>query len=373
MKSNRFLIIGLFATLVAGLTAILDVLLTARNSDTGSTVINSVIAGIAVILTISTAAITWLDRSRVSYRKIRISLVGAPRIGKTVYLTVLFDVLQSGRAAQFNFAPDPETINRVLGSMSAFAEGKWIARTPSDYLYLYSARISLHNSAKRRSERGKEYRLEIADVAGEQVGEFVPGERQYSEKTSYYSYTRGSDGLFLFIDYPAIDKNVVEPKKRPNVRPTQPLARQVNDLIFVIQSVADAAGLGPNKLLESPVAIIITKCDLAYTSSSDIAGRPGAYTQMDYLEKVTEQFTNTDGDLYATIEKFPVDARKELDRLIAVARARCRWVALFAVSSVGPSEGQALPPEHIRPINVAAPLAWMLEPRPTQIGRPVRE
>jgi hypothetical protein len=344
------------------------VILSPSTSDKAATYGSVIVAGISIVVAASTSVVTWSTRSRVAYRKIRIALVGAPRVGKTVYLTVLFDLLQSDRSLPFGFAPDPETINRVLGTMDAFSEGRWIGRTPSDYLYLYSARLSLQRSkAVRGSERNREYRLEIADVAGEQVGEFVPGERQYSDKTSYYSYARGSDGLFLFIDYPAIDRESIPTE-------VQPLSRQINDLIFVIQSVADAAGIGPDRRLESPVAIIITKCDLALISRSAIDGHPHLeQTDRDYLAWLTTALTDTDGTLEETVGLFPVSTRNDLSRLFSVATARCRWVALFAVSSVGPTPDPDRPPQHIQPVNVAAPLTWMLEPRHAQIGRLVRE
>jgi hypothetical protein len=91
---------------------------------------------------------------------------------------------------------------------------------------------SQHGSRCHGQRRlGRTYQLEVADVAGEQLAEFVPGEKQYAAKGSYYQYVLDSDALFLFIDYPAVD-----PHYGP---PAAPLPRQVDNLIFVIQAMAD--------------------------------------------------------------------------------------------------------------------------------------
>ena len=308
-------------------------------------------AGLAVGLIGLGLAFFQLGGSAVP-RRIRVALVGTPGAGKTVYLTALFDCLQTTPNLPFGFAPTSETINRVLETLSGFAQGHWIASTPSDYLYLYTAQLS----PKRRSfglpGLGRvEYDVEFADVAGEQVAEFVPGEQKWLERTSYYRYALQSDALFLFVDYNAAI----------NGKPTgnRSLAEQVNDLIFVIQAVAEASGAGPAKPLEKPVVIIITKCDLAeqVTTVKD---------SLRALRDVTEDLTISANE-FQTVQ---TGLQREFNRLVAVAEARCKNVAIFGVSAVGPIGGIDKPPSHIQPVNVTPPLFWMLTR--AQRGRLVR-
>lgn len=363
MRSIQYQIaLGVVAT-TATVGALIGTLVVGKNSPWYYVIF---IALIPAVFTALLVRVSYRE-GRTAYRKVRIALAGIPQVGKTVYLNVLFDTLQTDPTLPFGFAPSSETINRVLSVMTSLSAGKWITKTPSDYLYLYSARLSLQRATiSGRPARGHEYQLEVADAAGEQIGEFVPGERSYTAKTSYYSYTLESDALFLFIDYPAI-----EPSAVTVTEPAGSLSYQVNDLIFVIQAVADAAKVGPSQLLDNPVAIIITKCDL--DKRVRMAEKP-----LKTVADIATELSGTMDDLPGVISEFTDPrSRAELSRLIAVARARCKWVGLFTVSSVGPPPGPSnrpdMPPDQIHPINVSAPLRWMLETQPRKIGRLVRE
>jgi hypothetical protein len=305
----------------------------------------------ALIGTIPALAVLSRDRDRVAYLKVRIPLVGVPGVGKTVFLNVLFNELQRTSG----FALDPETASRVLGTMNALSDGRWVTKTPDDFLYIYSARISSSWAGRSRRRGPAEYRLEMADVAGEQIGEFVPGQRHYRERSAYYRYALDSDALFFFIDYPALELRAGEPAEQ--------LTRQTNELIFVIQAVADYAKVGPSERLDRPLAIIITKCDLAagipIADGRDpliaISFPPGESYTEDRMESLLRHFDSS-------------AAREEMRRLISIARARFNRVGVFGVSSVGRLDADGSLPERIAPVNVENPLNWVLSARPRRLG-----
>jgi GTPase SAR1 family protein len=264
--------------------------------------------------------------SRTVTSQVRVAIIGAARVGKSVYVTSLMDYLQtSGGGLGFAFAPTSETTQKVHAVLAGYRQRQWMGSSPSERMYFYDARVApLRRSGVARLLSSTEYELRLADAAGAQLQEFVPGQSRWDMKTSYHDYAVASHALFLFIEMSAL-------REASTQQSESPVADQINDLIFVLQDICEERELGPASQLESPVAVVITKCDL-FASSDDIP------------------------DLAAQLSS----ESQELRRFLAFAEARCRWVKVFCVSSTGPLNEPGEPPTTIHPINVSAPLVWAL-------------
>jgi hypothetical protein len=290
-------------------------------------------AGVALLATLGTGLIGTRTASRTQIRHVRIALVGAPGVGKTVYATSLFDRLQFLGDSNLGFAPIIDTVGRVNETLGLIAEGKWPPSTASDYLYLYRAAVAENGRTTISRLAGRRrYEVEVADVAGEQLAEFVPGAPAWVDKTRFYRYAVSSDVLFLFLDFGTVEENGKD------------LYRQVNELIFVVQATCEEAGVGPSDRLEKPVALIVSKSD----RSRHFDGRRESFQRVRH--EVMEAMLGT-----------------ELSRLVEMLRARCRWSAVFPVSATGEvlfvNGVSVVEGGRLRPVAVATPLFWALHNR----------
>jgi hypothetical protein len=254
------------------------------------------------------ATIRFLARTPVP---LTISLLGFPGAGKTVYLTTLFEELQQNRDGDIRFAPyGRETIEAVNSGLNLLASGRWPPRTASGSVFTYRATASLEGFFIRR-----QYKIEIADYAGEHMDELNPTDPAWLHKTDYFKYVVQSDAVILALD---------APKLILSDAPTRSTIQ--NAYVAAFQVLAEEKGATESRLLRSPVALIFLKMDALEDHSLN------KY----YLEEC-------------------------MNKLIKLCESRCRHFRVFYVSSIGQLGQDGSPPEKIYPKNVIDPLIWILK------------
>ena len=241
---------------------------------------------------------------------VTMSLLGFPRTGKTVYLTALFDQLQQANESGIQFTPHgSETVEEVTKNLNSLSRGVWIPPTKPGVVFFYRATALTGAGLFKRK-----YKLEIADYAGESIGELNPFDEKWLHKTDYFKYVIQSDAVIL-----AIDTQVLSERARDEIDEIQ------NAFVAAFQILAEHKGAVDGKKLKTPVALLFMKADLIREKD---------------LEK---------------------EMMGEVSRLINVCRGRCRYFRHFFVSSVGDLGLDGQPPKHLRPIGVVEPIVWLLQ------------
>ncbi|NTW32555.1 MAG: hypothetical protein HGB12_08025 [Bacteroidetes bacterium] len=270
---------------------------------------------IVAIVTIALQVVQTLIKNPTS---ITISLLGFPGVGKTVYLTMLYEELQKSRDGFVAFSPyGSETIEKVLTDIDTLRCGVWLPRTPVNQVFFYRAYATLKSNVFFMS-LPKKFKIEFADFAGENIDEFNPQKDNWLHKTEYFEYALQSDGVFLAVDTEKYLNNIDQ------------FRSEINGLIAAIQILAEKKGSVDGKMIIEPISIIFLKADIL----------------------------NED----ASIEKSILN---EVDRLISVCKNRFKFVKYFFVSSTGNLKDGKLS-SILTPINVINPLIWLLK---NNIGR----
>ena len=275
---------------------------------------NAWLAGaVAATLALGGLSAYWLVR--VVYRNpvsMTIALVGFRASGKTVYVTVLFDMLQRQRAGRIMFAPyGAETVERVSGDLSGMSFGKWPPATPIGSVFFYTAQASV---SKGLGFLRRRYKLRVADYAGEHMAELDPTSAQWLHRTSYFKTVVESEAIIMTVDCATLVAGV-----KSDIDDMQ------NAYIAALQILAEAKGATADRKLRAPVALLFLKADV-------LAGRM----------KESE-------------------AMAAMERLLEVCEGRCRYFESYFVSSVGQVQDQRRPPSEIRPHNVVEPIGWILD------------
>jgi hypothetical protein len=237
-----------------------------------------------------------------------ISMLGFPRTGKTVYLTVLFDSLQRAVRPGVQFLPyGRETIEGVAGNLSTLASGHWLPKTAPGSVFFYRANAVLGSGLLRNR-----YKVEIGDYAGEAMAELNPADSGWLHKTDYFKYVVQSDAVILALDAQTLM--------------TGSFARNQeiqNAFVAAVQVLAEEKGAIENRKLRVPVALLFMK--------SDILG------------------IGDRGTLLGSVQ-----------RLIQVCEARCREFQIFFVSATGPLPDSGGPPQQLKSVDVVDPIVWIL-------------
>jgi hypothetical protein len=250
---------------------------------------------------------------------LRFSMLGFPRSGKTVYLTVLFDQLAQTVDAGISFRPyGSETIEAVNSNLMTLRRGKWIPATPINTVFFYRANVLLGSGLLSRK-----YTLEIGDYAGEHIEEFNSGNEKWLHKTEYFKYVVDSDAVFM-----AVDIELVLSDDSERIREVEAA------LIAAMQVLLDRKGVVPGNKLRTPVALVLLKCDL-----------------MPNL-------------LDSPMDDEPPAA---LFRLTTFCKTSCQNFKLFYVSSVGTVMPDGTPPRNLHPFGVTRPVIWTLRHLPRSL------
>lgn len=243
-----------------------------------------------------------------------ISLLGFPASGKTVFLTVLFDVLMTnGTRSNYSIIFSPygsETVERVVSHLNLLTRGKWLPKTGKNEVFYYRALASMGTGIFSRR-----LKIEIGDYAGENIGQFDTDDERWLHKTDYFKYVIQSEVILL-----SVDSKEVAGKNESIIQAIE------NSLIAAIQLVIENKGVDINKKLKAPVALIFMKCDLVSVRS---------------LDKL----------------------KNKLSRLINLCQKRCLYFKIFMTSSVGHINKDGSPPAKLTPIGIVEPIIWALQRR----------
>jgi len=251
---------------------------------------------------------------------LQVALVGGPRSGKTVFLSVLFNELQVAKTDRISFQPyGRETIEMVGENINCLNAGQWLVPTTKDSVFFFRA-----NAIVGRSLLSKKFTVEIGDYAGERIDEFDSSSEEWLHRTEYFKYAVGCDIIFLAID---AEKLAFAP---PSVT-----ARMENQLVAAFQVLLDEKGVVPNERMRAPVALLILKSDL--------------------LPRDESNFRREMGQVDSSVGAFPAMAR-----LISLCEKRCRSFKVFLVSAVGHLDKGGVPPQFLEPTGVTDPMIWAL-------------
>lgn len=246
-----------------------------------------------------------------NYSPFKVSIVGQPNSGKTVYLTVLFETIQYYKNSNVNFFPyGRETIEQISSDLSILHNGKWLKPTSKESLFFYRA-----NAVIGSGLFSKKYTVEIADYAGEYVNEFDSSSESWLHKTDYFKHVVSSDAILF-----AVDGIILKSGNKTKINEIQ------NKLIAAFQVMVDEKGVSADRKLRSPVALLILKSDI--------------------------------------FDNIVIDERKilgYLKRLIIICETKCYNFKTYFVSSVGKTKLDGSPPEEIKPYNVCEPMIWLLK------------
>lgn len=241
---------------------------------------------------------------------LRAFLIGQPRAGKTVYLSVLFDELQRYSSSNIDFQQyGSDTVEKVNSNLQALRKGNWIPRTAINSAFFYRARASVGSGAF-----GSKYTLEVGDYAGEHIGEFDSSSDLWLHKTDYFKYAIASDALLFCID----GEHLVN-KKIDEIENSQAM------LLAAFQMLLSEKTSHAGKKLSIPICLIVLKSDL--------------FESDEVIDSLLDEYYHRLRDL---MKSKSFDYRE------------------FYVSSVGETV-DGLPPSRLNPRNVVEPFVWLLK------------
>jgi hypothetical protein len=295
-----------FSTLAAALTAAASVIVTALDHH-DSSAFRWTAVGMTVVATI--AATQSVIAARTQPRLRTIGLLGFPGSGKTVYVSMLFREMMRGAASTIRFVPyGTETIERVNEAIRRLEQRQWLPRTEVNEVFFHRARASMGSGLF-----DKKYKLEVADFAGERIGEFDSASPMWLHKSEYFKYVLDSDILFLCVDCAAITAE----------KGTSGLQQQQSALLAAMQIFMGARHVEPPRRLNAPVALLFLKADL----------------------------------LPPHLHKFHLE--EGVGSLVSFLNTNCAHWNSFIISSVGGTD-DGLPRTDLQPTNVVEPLVWAL-------------
>jgi len=297
MKNPVYLIIIAF---IAVSLTILGILYKLASPDLISAILALIIVGYTAFMFL------FLKRNP---KTLRISLLGFPNSGKTVFLTVLFDQINSRRLNGIFFSPwGRETNEKYQEDLLTIKNGAWLQCTSADSVFPYLIKAS------EKGILGRRYKIEVADYAGEYTKEFDIRSEKWLHRTEYFNYVTQSDAVFL-----SIDCSLLKTAKHQN-KDIIEMQTMENAFIVALQMLIEEKRVKVGKKLKTPLAIVFMKYDLI-------------------LEK-------------------PENLELYVSRLTDFCKKRCKNFQIFAVSSVGSIKKDGSPPKEIKPIGIIQPLIW---------------
>ncbi|WP_429165704.1 TRAFAC clade GTPase domain-containing protein [Aeromonas rivipollensis] len=239
----------------------------------------------------------------------RAFIIGQPRTGKTVYLSVLFDELQRHYSNRVDFQPSgSETVEKVNSNLNCLRKGSWLPSTEVNTAFYFRARASIGTGFFKQY-----YTVEVGDYAGEHIDEFDASSDMWLHKTDYFKYALSSDALMFCIDGSILCSNDIE-----KIENSQSML--IGAYQMLLTETQSKAGEG----LKIPVALLLLKSDLF---NFDMEG-------LDLL-------------------------RTKYARLITLMEKKSKYFEIFSVSSVGETV-DGMPPKQMNPHNVCQPMLWLL-------------
>lgn len=264
-----------------------------------------------IITTFSSYLVTTLNKNPTP---LKVAVLGPPKAGKTVFLTILFDRIQVLKTNRISFQPyGRETIEYVRGNLNTLSTGYWLKPTSQDSVFFFRANATISAGFFK-----KKYTVEIGDYAGERVEEFDSTSEEWLHRTEFFKYVIGCDAVILAADGARILGAIKSEEKSE-------LQKMENSLIAALQVLIDERGVSADQRLKMPVALVILKADLLI--SQDISFE---------------------------------SAMEEIGRLDTLCQKKCRYYEKFFVSAIGQVSQNDIPSTRIEPINVCDPMVWIL-------------
>jgi hypothetical protein len=158
----------------------------------------------------------------------------------------------------------------------------------------------------------RQYKIEIADYAGEHMDELNPAKPAWLHRTDYFKYVVQSDAVILTLD--AARLLTADKATREAIQ---------NAYVAAFQVLAEEKGATELRRMRAPVVLLFLKIDV-------LKGRA------------------------------PDELNHYVPKLIDVCSSRCRYFNIFYASAVGGVNDDGSPPQEIRPEGVIDPLIWIL-------------
>ncbi|NOI94719.1 hypothetical protein [Vibrio sp. T3Y01] len=300
-------ILELALMMVAVITAIFTLTSSIELSAFDYKYTSIIISIVSVIMGVYASFIfKFLNRNPTPFRAF---IIGQPKTGKTVYLSVLFDELQSYFSNKVDFQPSgSETVEKVNNNLNFLRKGAWLPSTEVNTAFYFRARASIGTSFLKQH-----YTVEVGDYAGEHIDEFDSSSDMWLHKTDYFKYALSSDALMFCVDGDVLRSGDIE-----KIEDSQSML--IGAYQMLLTETQSKAGEG----FRTPVALLLLKSDLF---DSDLEG----------LELLRDKY----------------------NRLITLMERKSKSFRIFSVSSVGETV-EGMPPEQMKPHNVCDPMLWLL-------------
>jgi len=259
-----------------------------------------------------------------------ISLIGFTKSGKTVFLTMLFNEFIPKKIDGVQFSTyGSETAEEVANNLNQLYSKHWLQPTGISSIFPFRAKASLESGLNT-----KRFKIEIVDFAGEYSEEFI--EENWLHKSRYFNYVLKSDIVFIAIDGEIIFNSI------KNGDFTQSHLIE-NSYLTALRLIIEGKGVPTNKKMRTPVALIITKCDLFYPY----------FEEMNSLAHLGSSVSNWD-DRHKKIVLHPIQ------RLVDFCDNNLLISNIFFVTSVGKLDDPHSPPTNLKPENITQPIIWAL-------------
>ncbi|MUL04220.1 hypothetical protein GNP89_18830 [Aliivibrio fischeri] len=293
--------------LIAVLVSVITLIYSMESSVLNSKYTSIIISGVSVVMGVYVSFIfKFLNRNPTPFRAF---LIGQPRAGKTVYLSVLFDELQTYFSKKVDFQPSgSETVEKVNSNLTYLRKGLWLPRTEVNTAFYFRARASIGGGFLKQH-----YTVEVGDYAGEHIDEFNSSSEMWLHKTDYFKYALSSDALMFCIDGEVLYSNDIE-----KIEESQSML--IGAYQMLLTETQNKAGEG----FSTPVALLLLK-----------------------------------SDLFASDKKAIASLNEKYDRLLNLMQKKSKYFEIFSVSSVGITNN-GMPSAEIKPTNVCSPMLWLL-------------
>lgn len=306
MKRSQFELAAM-TSMIAVMVSMISILFQSFfSSSDGYTIFLTAFASSAMALYVS-FVVRALNKNPTPLRAF---VIGQPRAGKTVFLSILFDELQRLSVSGIAFQQyGSETVEKINSNLHILNTGNWIPRTELNVAFFYRARATVGSSFFKNT-----YTIEVGDYAGEHIREFDTSSNMWLHKSEYFKYALSSDALLF-----CIDGEILSNHDKIKIEESQAM------LIAAFQMLLSEKTTNAHDKIKIPVCIVVLKSDL---------------------------FINDD-----EIDQF---MKKYYFRLTDLISKKSDTYQEFYISAVGNTQG-GRPPSKISPMRVVDPMVWILK------------
>lgn len=271
-------------------------------------------------------------------RQYAIPVIGGPSVGKSCYINMTVKrLLEEARSSAWNLSfLDQEGEARYKAAIGALLSGTRLEKTDFSELQAYQMMMTFPDEKIGR-------RINFYDISGEMFSSDAN-----VQKNPAFTYAEG----FIFLIDPLtirdFEMDVID--KLAGDSSSYGASREDFDdiLQIMLNNLDSLLGLGPDKILEKKLAVVINKCDIP-TLEKQI----GNTAARKYLEEHPEC-----GGYYEAMNTLCKDflTRYSCDNFIRTAERKFKKVQYFSCSALGHNqEGRPY-----SGVNVELPFLWLL-------------